>query len=117
MIYIKLMDTLSLPEWLNRKFLEWQMENGRATAEDFAENLGIKPAIFSHYMNGRRTPRGENLYKLAEKLGYEIYDILGYPRPSSSSRILRELWEKLPESEKIDVLNVIEDYLRIKGIK
>lgn len=85
---------MSVEDWLSRKFLEWEREQGsRKTAVEFAEYLGVSQPSLSSWMSGRYAPKGKNLSRLAEKLGYDIYDALGLPRPTSND--LDENTEKL----------------------
>lgn len=68
--------------WLSKKFLEWQLSQGeRKTITQFAEYLGVPQPSLSEWMASKYIPRGQSLAKLAEKLGYEVYEILGVSRP------------------------------------
>lgn len=73
---------MKVSEWLNIKFLDWQRSAGkRKTIAEFASFLGVTQASLSDWLRGKYDPKGKNLGKIANKLGYEIYDILGIPRP------------------------------------
>jgi len=73
---------MNVAEWLNAKFLEWERNEGkRKTMVQFAEYLGVAQPSLSAWATGKYVPKGQNLAKIAEKLGYEIYDVLGIPRP------------------------------------
>ncbi len=73
---------MNLSEWLNLKFLEWEREQGkRKTLVQFAEYLGVSRISLDGWMKNKYQPKGINLAKIASKLGYEIYDVLGIPRP------------------------------------
>lgn len=87
--------------WLDRKFLAWQLERGeRLLLKDFADWLGISNHLLSHYMNGRNVPTGENVRKLADKLGLEVYDLLGLARPPDDAtwQFFRDLDRLTPEN-------------------
>jgi transcriptional regulator with XRE-family HTH domain len=69
-------------KWLNGKFFDWQRaEGGRRTITDFAAYLGVSQASLSEWLRGKYDPKGQNISRIAEKLGYEIYDALGMSRP------------------------------------
>jgi len=73
---------MEVAEWLNTKFLEWeQAEKKRKTLGQFAEYLGVSRISLSDWLSGKYVPKVQNLGRIAEKLGYEIYDIMGMPRP------------------------------------
>ncbi|MBE6889723.1 MAG: helix-turn-helix transcriptional regulator [Ruminococcaceae bacterium] len=52
---------------LNEK-IEIMLSRRRLHKSDFAKSCGITYRAFANYMNGSRTPRGEILGKIAEKL-------------------------------------------------
>jgi len=84
---------MEVAEWLNAKFLEWeQAEKKRKTLGQFAEYLGVSRISLSDWLSGKYVPKVQNLGRIAEKLGYEIYDVMGMPRPLPS-----ELDEKVNE--------------------
>jgi transcriptional regulator with XRE-family HTH domain len=71
-------------KWLNQKFLDWQIKTGkRQTLRSFAKFLDVKEQSLSGWMNGSNPPSGENLQKIAFKLGFEIYDLVGKVRPGN----------------------------------
>ncbi len=68
--------------WLEKIFLEWQTQSGeRKTQGDFAIYLEVDQSMLSRWINGQRLPTNENVIKLGNKLGPEIYDLLGWVRP------------------------------------
>lgn len=67
--------------FLNHKFLEWMQKGGRPRSQaDFTRWLGVPPTSYSNWINESRLPVGENVHKLAAKLGPQVYDIVGIPR-------------------------------------
>lgn len=73
---------MTFSQYLEMKYLEWQQkQGGRKTIAEFAAYLGIAQTTASSYMNGVRKPEGEKLQRIAEKLGIEVYDVLGVQRP------------------------------------
>ena len=79
---------MNFSRFLELKFLEWQQrEGGRKTVKEFAAYIGVSQSTISTWWNEDRKPEGENLRKLAEKLGIEVYDILGMPRPDSDQLV------------------------------
>lgn len=75
---------MDLQNWFENKYLKWQLENGRATIEDFAKYVGISKSYATLILNGqRKNVSMPTAIQIAQKLNdYTILDILGYARPS-----------------------------------
>lgn len=73
-----------LSKWLDGAYLDWQKrEGGSRSVTEFAEYLEIPLPTVNHWINGTRNNlASENIFKLAVKLGLEVYDVLGLPRPN-----------------------------------
>ena len=53
------------------------------------------------WWNGGRLPEAANVQKLAKKLGLEVYDVLGLPRPDADLHYLQQHWDDLsPEARR-----------------
>ena len=99
------------PNYLTKKFLEWQTELGaRKTLEDFADYLNVSRPLLSFWMNGKRIPNADNLENISAKLGNEIYDVLELPRPNPHLQKINRLWEFLPEEIQIKLAKETEKY-------
>jgi len=73
-----------LGDFLTRKYLEYQLAQGKKVyAREFAAWLGVPPTSYSNWVNAGFTPSGRHIDLLADKLGYEVYDILGRARPGA----------------------------------
>jgi len=96
--------------WLNTRFLEWEKEQGkRQTISAFAKFLGVPQPSLSNWMAGVHEPSGDSLFKIATKLGREIYDLLGIENPPITDPILAEIaskWDYLSEEERISILKM-----------
>lgn len=70
-------------KWLTGKYLVWQLELGeRKTLTEFAGYLGVSQSTVSAWMQGDHKPKSsQNVAHLADKFGYEVYDLLGLPQP------------------------------------
>lgn len=84
--------------------------------KEFAAWLGVKPQTYSSWINDGVPPTGDNLYKLADKLGFEIYTVLDTEPPSKmiqSYISAQEAYNALPPEEQqafIDRINqIIQD--------
>ena len=77
----------------------------------FANYLGISPPLLSHYMNGVRKPSIDTVHVLAEKLGNEIYDVLGFQRPDPALQKLIAKWEVLSDQEQREILGHLNKIL------
>lgn len=74
-----------IANWLNKEFQKWERKTGeRQTYKAFAEYLGVKYTTFSSWLNQGARPGNDNLRKIANRLGEEIYIILGEEPPSPS---------------------------------
>jgi len=100
--------TDSLATWLNQHFLDWERQEGkRRTITAFAQYLGVPQSSLSSWMSGAYMPSGESIQKIAEKLGYEIYDILGVQRPPLADERLAyiaSIWDDLDEEARQKLL-------------
>jgi transcriptional regulator with XRE-family HTH domain len=100
-----------LSKWLDKKYLEWQIkEEESKNVTEFADYLGVNRSLLSYWMNGSREPSEDNLIKIAFKLGFEVYDILGQKRPNILHLYASRNWDKLPEKEQIRIAQIISKY-------
>lgn len=101
---------MKFSQFLELKYIEYQRNaGGRKTVQDFAGFLGIAQTTASAYMNGKRVPEGETVYKLAMKLGIEIYDSLGLPRPDPDLLYIQMTWGELSEDTRRKLRDLAED--------
>jgi len=105
-------------DWLERQFLDWQREQGgRRTVTEFSEWLEVGRDTLNNWMNGRRTPEGESTNLLAAKLGPEIYDVLGLPRPDPMLQAIIRSWGNIPEPRRRRMADEAERYGAQTGMK
>ena len=103
---------MKFKQFLELKFLEWQsQQGGRKTVAQFAKFLGVGQSTVSMWWNNdERVPEGENLRKIAEKLGIEVYDVLGLPRPDADLLYLQSIWGELDPSQRRVLREQAEKY-------
>jgi len=90
-----------LGRWLEMQFIKWQMEQGeRKTVRGFAAYLEVSLGTLNKWMHGDRAPDLESVQKIATKLGPEIYDLAGFPRPNSDIERIRQAFEVLSKEEQ-----------------
>jgi transcriptional regulator with XRE-family HTH domain len=100
-----------LAKWLENKYLEWQTKKGeRKTISEFADYLDVNRSLLSFWMNGARIPNEENIIKIAEKLGFEIYDVLDMERPNPLHFYVDRNWHKLPPQEQRKIAELISKH-------
>lgn len=88
-------------QWLEMQYIEWMRRSSqRKTLTAFADWIGVSQSQLSRYMAGKITPNKDNLQIMAEKLGPEIYDVLGLLRPDLREARLLALFRKLDEIQK-----------------
>ena len=106
---------MTFSKYLEQKFLEWQQrEGGRRTVKEFAAYIGVSQSTISTWWNDERKPEGDNLLKLAMKLGVEVYDVLGKPRPDSDLLYLQTIWNELPNESRRALREQAERYTHKK---
>lgn len=67
----------TMADFLNSAYVDFVQRRGRLTsAAEFARWLGVSNTSLSQWMNGNRLPTGDNIHRLAAKLGPKIYEIL-----------------------------------------
>lgn len=73
---------MEFKEWFLKKYLKWQEDEGEhKTMSEFAEFIGVTQPYISAWMNGNHKPGKKYIPVIAEKLGYEIYAVLGMSPP------------------------------------
>lgn len=87
----------TVKEWFNQKFNEWEKrQGGRQSYYAFARYLEVGQSVLSQWMIGSAVPDGEDLAAVAAKLGPEIYDVAGLPRPNADTQRLMVSFANLP---------------------
>jgi len=100
---------LVVSHWLEQQFLDWQSQTGsRQTISDFADYLSVGRVALTNWMNGKRIPSGDSVKRIAEKLGPQIYRILGLVPPDDEKLLqLLEYWDELSEKEQEELLEEV----------
>src|SRR5512133_845062 len=108
-------------DWLNQKFLEWEKAQGRKQSYyAFARYLEVSQSGLGQWMTGSSTPSGEDLPNIANKLGPEIYDVLGLPRPNAEVQRLTVSFANLPPDIRQRLGNAIaesDNTLRVERLR
>lgn len=87
----------TIKDWLNQKFVEWEKTQGhKQSYYAFARYLEVSQSGLGQWMAGSAAPGGDDLLNIANKLGEEIYDILGLPRPNAEVQRLTVSFASLP---------------------
>ena len=97
--------------WMKHRYLDWQSEQGEVLpATKFAEYLEVSQQSLSKWMTGRSTPDPDNIQKLADKLGWEVYEALGMQPPITDPRlrIVLNKWNSLPDELRNEIIQSIE---------
>jgi transcriptional regulator with XRE-family HTH domain len=99
--------------FLTRKFLEWQLEQGESKSQaEFANLIGVKRTSLTMWMNGDHLPENENVEKLANFLGPEVYDLLDLPRPNPFLQKINQIFERLSPEHQQKLAEDAERYER-----
>ncbi len=108
-------------DWLNQKFVEWEKSQGRKQSYyAFARYLEASQSGLAQWMTGSSVPSGEDLLNIAGKLGPEIYDVLGLPRPNAEVQRLTVSFANLPPDIRQRLTNAIaeaDNTLRVERLR
>ena len=100
----------TVKDWLNQKFVEWERtQGGRQSYYAFARFLGVSQSGLGAWMTGSSTPGGDDLIALADKLGAEVYDVLGLPRPNADMQRVTVSFASLPPDMRQRLTNAISE--------
>jgi transcriptional regulator with XRE-family HTH domain len=74
---------MTFQEWFEQKYTLWeQAQPTRQSYYNFARYLDVTHTALTQWVSGVSLPSGDDLAKLAAKLGNEIYAILGMASPT-----------------------------------
>ena len=105
-------------QYLEMKFLEWQTKGGkRKTVVEFADYIGVKQQTLSKWWNSDGKPEGENVRKLADKFGLEVYDVLGLPRPDADLHYISSNWDRINGEKRRALREQAERYVAENELK
>ena len=109
---------MNLKEWLLEEYRKWERKTGRRQSMTaFARFLGVKQPTLNRWMIGDNLPDGNNIRKLAEKLGPEIYDIMGLTRPDDRLREIQNIYNETPAENKDELIRLIKEAAAVFGLK
>jgi hypothetical protein len=75
---------MNVSEWLEHKYPEWERgQSSRQSYYQFARYLDVNHTSLTQWASGTAQPAGDDLAKLAAKLGPEIYPLVGAVPPGS----------------------------------
>jgi transcriptional regulator with XRE-family HTH domain len=115
------MKQMEFKDWIAQKYREWS--RGKKSETQFAIYLGVSQATMNAWINGSRgLPKSAKIIRsLADKLGPEIYEIIGLQRPPEPPDLRDQLIEAgFPSNFVDELLRTREAYtleLESKGIK
>ncbi len=111
----------TVKDWLNQKFVDWERSQGRKQSYfAFARYLEVSQSGLGQWMTGSGTPSGDDLLNIANKLGGEIYDVLGLPRPNAEVQRLTVSFANLPPDIRQRLANAIaesDNTLRVERLR
>jgi transcriptional regulator with XRE-family HTH domain len=106
------MQRMTFPELLEQKYLQWQSHQGkRKTLDEFAEYIGVGRPVLSNWLTGKRKPGIESLRLLSNKLGFEVYDVLGLPRPDEDLAFITQNWDNVSPEFRSKFREEVEEHL------
>ena len=114
-----IIDKMLFSKYLEDQFLLWQQkEGGRRTVTQFSEWLGFPQSTVSTWMNKSSTPKdGDIIRKLSERLGFEVFDVLGLPRPDEDLAYISQHWDEVSEEFRRKFREEVEKQLEHESKK
>jgi len=95
-------------EWLEERYKDWEKtQGGKQNYYTFARFLNVGHSSLTLWIAGAATPAGDDLAKLASKLGPEIYGLLKLVKPNSPLRMLTDNFNLLPAAFQARLANAV----------
>jgi transcriptional regulator with XRE-family HTH domain len=98
-------------DFLVQRFVDYRQREGwNKSQAEFADWLGVNNSTLSTWMLGRRVPTGNHIHTLAQKLGPEVYDLLGEPRRTPDDPVLQKwigLFYSIPSGQQESVVDFL----------
>lgn len=102
-------------QFLLKKIAELEQQEGRRVSnKEFGAMLGYSPGTISLWLNGKNTPDAKSIPGLADKLGLEVYEVLGLASPEPELRYISRNWENLPEDARRRIREIVDEYVHDK---
>jgi hypothetical protein len=96
----------TLPDWLDQKYREWEKEQGsNQNYYSFARFLDVGHSSLTLWISGASVPEGDDVTRLAGKLGPEIYSILNLSTPDSTLDKIVASFSSLPAAFQARLAN------------
>lgn len=103
----------TLGDLLTQAQIELTVKRGHLVKDaEMARYLDVSNFSFSQWKSGSRTPAGNNLHKLAAKLGPEVYRLTGQPErvpDDPELKILIANWYRLSDEAKEQIRHLINE--------
>jgi transcriptional regulator with XRE-family HTH domain len=98
----------TVKDWLNQKFTEWERAQGhKQSYYAFARYLEVSQSGLAQWMIGNGTPGGDDLLNIANRLGADVYDVLGLPRPNAEVQRVTVSFASLPPDIRQRLTNAV----------
>ena len=101
---------MNVSEWLEQKYASWeQAQGGRQSYYLFARYLDVSHTALAQWLNGISEPAGDDLAKLAGKLGSEIFRLAGSSPAASPSPLVPGPSSHLPSALRQRLADAIQE--------
>lgn len=95
-----------------RQMHQWENAQGRrATLQGFADHLQVSQPLLSIWLKGDTKPSTEKIGLLAARLGSEVYEVLGLPKPDPDLTRLNQIWPNIPETMRRSIVKQAEQFV------
>lgn len=89
--------------WIEDRRLDWEKANGRTSLAKFADWLGVSVNSLNNWISRKQTPQGDSVKLLADKLGPEIYSLVGMTPPDPRLKAIEKFWGQLSEEKRAEL--------------
>jgi transcriptional regulator with XRE-family HTH domain len=100
-------------EFVLRKIQELEREKGRRISlEEASKVFGVSRPTLSQWISGKvAEPSHFRIDDLAETMGMEVYEVLGYASPEPDVRYISRNWENLPDDARRQIREIVDRYI------
>jgi transcriptional regulator with XRE-family HTH domain len=84
----------------------------RISLNEFADYLGVSRPTVSLWLQGKIKPSYEFASLISEKLGNDVFSILGYSPPDPELQYIERNWSKVSDQVQQSIIKIISDTLQ-----
>jgi len=95
-----------------RQMHQWESAHGkRATLHGFANHLNVSQPLLSIWFKGDTKPSSEKIDFLAGRLGNDVHEVLGLPKPDPDLQGPDQILPRIPGTLRRSIVKQAEQFL------